>query len=169
MVLLSFFHLQSNVRTIKSQNKLQIIVLSMNAVCVLFLFRALNIVNSFTCKYCFPSSFIHLSIVSKMLKRVNMDVFFKMVNGLCLVAFFLQMTYLIVDIIYPEVTNTFSYQLKLHQMDFPVLFKLCTSPGFDHQKLVQFGYLVMLFWTCEQFLLNLQCRILLLIFMVRVN
>ena len=127
------------------------------------------------------STILHINIVfqevsstfqqlhSKMLKRVNMDVFFKMVNGLCLVAFFLQMTYLIVDIIYPEVTNTFSYQLKLHQMDFPVLFKLCTSPGFDHQKLVQFGYLVMLFWTFVQFLLNLQCRILLLIFMVRVN
>ena len=104
-----------------------------------------------------------------MLRRVSVDIFFTIVNGLCVVAFFLQMTYLIVDIIYPEVTNTFSYQLKLHQMDFPVLFKVCASPGFDYQKLVQFGYLVMCLWSCEQFLHNLECRIFLLIFMVRVN
>ena len=76
------------------------------------------------------------------MRVVSIEFFFKLVNGLCVVAFFLQIGFLLLVIIYPEELNTISSQHKLSQIDFPVLFKLCAVPGFNHSKLVEFGYQV---------------------------
>ena len=76
------------------------------------------------------------------MKIVSFETFFSAINVLCALAFIVQMSLLVADFLDPSDLNTITYQLKLHQVPFPVNFKLCAIPGFNQTMLTQYGYLV---------------------------
>ena len=76
------------------------------------------------------------------MKIVSFETFFSVINILCALAFIVQMSLLVADFLDPSDLNTITYQLKLHQIPFPVNFKLCAIPGFNQTMLTKYGYLV---------------------------
>ena len=63
------------------------------------------------------------------MRSINIESFFAFLNVCCTLAFILQFSLLLMDLINPTVTNTVIYQNNLSQIAFPVMFKLCASPG----------------------------------------
>lgn len=80
--------------------------------------------------------------MKQKMKIVSLDTFFSVINILCALAFIVQMGLLVADFLDPSDLNTVTYQLKLHQIPFPVKFKLCAIPGFNQTRLTHYGYLV---------------------------
>ena len=78
----------------------------------------------------------------QIMKILGFETCFSVVNILCALAFIVQMSLLVADFLVPSDLNTVTYQLKLHQIPFPVKFKLCANPGFNQTMLTQYGYLV---------------------------
>ena len=73
---------------------------------------------------------------------LNLPVIFFIINGLCGIAFIWQFSLVLIDFLAPTLTNIVHYQRQLHEMDFPVIFKLCADPGFNQMKVTQMGYSV---------------------------
>ena len=71
---------------------------------------------------------------------IDREKIFELVNLCCLVIFIIQVCLIVDGYVWPEVTNTVSYDKKLSEMDFPVMFKICVQPGFDDQELLKAGY-----------------------------
>ena len=73
-----------------------------------------------------------------------MNIFFKsfwlIINILCILAFLVQISLITYGYLVPDKTHTFSYKQDLHQMEFPVLFKICVVPGFNDSQLKKEGY-----------------------------
>ena len=83
-----------------------------------------------------------MSCLKQKMKIVSFETFFSVINSLCALAFIVQMCLMVADFLDPSDLNTITYQLKLHQIPFPVKFKLCAIPGFKQSMLMQYGYLV---------------------------
>ena len=58
----------------------------------------------------------------------------------CSVAFLVQIVLITLHYLNPKETITESHRQSLHTMDFPVIFRVCTHPGFNTSQLRQFGY-----------------------------
>ena len=63
-----------------------------------------------------------------------------LVYSCCVLVCTVQICLIISGHIWPDTTNTVSYQELLHQDKFPVLIKVCVQPGFDTVALQQAGY-----------------------------
>ena len=92
------------------------------------------------------------------MRIVSFETFFSLINTVCALAFLVQMSLMVADFLDPSDLNTITYQLNLHQIPFPVKFKLCAIPGFNQSMLTKYGYLVKkyIFQTqCFNFLLRI--------------
>ena len=58
----------------------------------------------------------------------------------CLVAFMVQTTTLIVNMINPKETLIKTQIMDFDKIDFPLIFKVCITPGFNNTELKALGY-----------------------------
>ena len=65
---------------------------------------------------------------------------FGLVNICCGVALIIQVCLITEGYFWPDITHTDSYQEELHEIEFPVLFRVCIEPGFVEAELIQAGY-----------------------------
>ena len=61
-------------------------------------------------------------------------------HAACLIAFIVQMCILANNQIYPKATVSHLEEMKLGEIEFPVLFKICIKPSFDMKELHEVGY-----------------------------
>ena len=109
-------------------------------VCI-FSFTTLFItITEVEAQYC--TTTVTVLIKKHKMKIVSFETFFSVINSLCALAFIVQMCIMVADFLDPSDLNTITYQLRLHQIPFPVKFKLCAIPGFKQSMLMQYGYLV---------------------------
>ena len=65
---------------------------------------------------------------------------FKIINFACLVIFIVQALELVIQYRNPQFTTTSVEYRRLMEIEFPILFKVCVNPGFNSDKLSQYGY-----------------------------
>ena len=110
-------------------------------VCIFSFTSLFNTITEVEAQYC-TITVVTVLIKKHKMKIVSFETFFSVINSLCALAFIVQMCIMVADFLDPSDLNTITYQLKLHQIPFPVKFKLCAIPGFKQSMLMQYGYLV---------------------------
>lgn len=65
---------------------------------------------------------------------------FRIINSVCLVIFIVQALQLVFQYRNPLFTATSVEYRRLRDIEFPILFKVCVNPGFNSEKLSQYGY-----------------------------
>ena len=63
-----------------------------------------------------------------------------LVNAICAFILTFQLCILLDDYINPTVTHTWEKDVKLEELEFPVVFKICLIPGFNTTALNEAGY-----------------------------
>ena len=69
-----------------------------------------------------------------------LNMFLFVVNSCCFIAFLLQFFFITYDYLKPNHTVTESYKLGLNKMKFPIVFKICSVPGYDLSAISNAGY-----------------------------
>ena len=62
------------------------------------------------------------------------------VNAICMFILTFQLCIVLDGYINPTVTHTWEKDVKLEDMEFPVVFKICVIPGFNTAALNEAGY-----------------------------